>query len=175
MNLNATVNPTTAVSTAISKAYPYIFPWRRSHANLHQILEYNLNAVGPRQHGTVQTTTTANAATAGNELQPPNAYWPANAPIENSFNQVVGAQQNISHRYSTEWETKLIQELSPDEEDLKRIKAKINAKRAALTTGTADPSTSTPNPNLSAQQKANSIHMYSRFHEPRVLQDLNPG
>ena len=50
-----------------------------------------------------------------------------------------------------EWETQQVQELSADEEDLKRIQARINAKRAALATGTGDPSTSTPNPNLSAQ------------------------
>ena len=155
VNLNATVNPTTAVSTAISTAQPYIPPWRRPHANLHQTLDHNLNAGGLRQDGAVRATTVASAATAGNVLQPPNAYLAANAPIGNPFNQVIGAQRNLSHRYSTEWETQLVQELSADEEDLKRIQARINAKRAALATGTGDPSTSTPNPNLSAQPQAN--------------------
>ena len=105
VNLHATVNPTTAVSTAISTAQPYIPPWRRPHAILHQALDHNLNAGGPRQDGAVRETTVASAATARNVLQPPNAYLAANAPIGNPFNQVVGAQRNLSHRYSTEWKT----------------------------------------------------------------------
>ncbi len=173
VNLNASVNPTTAGSTAISTAQPYIPPLRRPHANLHQALDHNLNAGGPRQDGAVRATTVASAATAGNMLQPPNACLAATAPIGNPFNQVVGAQRNLNHRYSTEWETHLVQELSADEEDLKRIQTRINAKRAALATGTGDPSTSTPNPNLSAP--ATSIRMYSRLHQPRVLQYLNRG
>ena len=155
VNLNATVNLTTAVSMAISTAQPYIPPWRRPHANQHQILDHNLNSGGPRQDGAVRATRAASVATAGNVLQPQNAYLPANAPIGNPFNQVVGAQRNLSHRYSTEWETQLVQELSADEEELKQIQARINAKRAALATGTGDPSTSAPNPNLSAQPQVN--------------------
>ena len=151
VNLSATVTPTIAVSTAISAAKPYIPPCRRPHANLHQVHDHNLNAGGPRQDGTVRATTVARVATVGNSLPPPNAYLPANEQIGNPYNQVVGAQGNLSHRSSTEWETQLVQQLSADEEDLKRIQARINAKRAAPATGIGDPSTSTPNPNLSAQ------------------------
>ena len=131
VNQNATVNPTTAVSTAISTAQLNIPPWRRPHANLHQIHDHNLNAGGTPQDGEVRATTAASAATVGNVLQPPNACLPANASIGNPFKQ-VGAQRNLSHRYSTEWETQLVQELSEDKEDLKRIQARINAEKAAL-------------------------------------------
>ena len=62
VNLSATVNPTTAVSMAISTAQWYIFTWRRPHTNLHQMHDHNLNAGGPRQDGTVRTTTVARVA-----------------------------------------------------------------------------------------------------------------
>ncbi len=121
VNLSTTVNSTTAVSTAISAAQPYIPPWRRPHANPHPMQDHNLNAGGLRQEGVMRAATVASVATIGNSLQPPSAYVATNAQLGNQPNQAVGAQRNLSHRYSTEWETQIVQELSADEEDLRRI------------------------------------------------------
>ena len=160
-----TVNPTTAVSTVISIAQPYISPWRRPHSKSHLTHDHNLNAGVHRQDGAVRATTVASVATIGNSFPPPTAYLAANAQIGNQSNQVVGAQQNLSHRYSTDWKTQFVQEVSADEEDLRRIQATNNATRADQAIGTVDPSTSTPIPNLTAQQQAN-FNLYVRPFAP---------
>ena len=87
-------------------------------------------------------------ATNGNQLPPPNAYLATHAQIGIQFNQAASAQWNLGHRYSKELETQLVQDLSAEVEEIKRLQASVSAKRALLMTGCIDPSTSTQNPNL---------------------------
>ena len=54
------------------------------------------------------------------------------------------------HYYSTEWKMQQVMELSAVDKEIRRLLA----KRVAHVVGGGDPSTSTPNPNLSAPQSA---------------------
>ena len=96
----------------------------------------------------------ASMATIGNSLPPPNAYLATNAQIGIQFNQAASAQRNLGDRYISEIETQLVQNLSAEEKEIKRLQASVSAKRAFLMTGGGDPTTSTPNQNLNVQQQA---------------------
>ena len=100
----------------------------------------------------------------GKSTTHPTAYLETNVQMESQFGQAFSAQRNLTNHYSTGCETQLVQELSADEEDLRQIQAKINMKRAALATGTREPSISTQNPNLSAQNQAN-LNPYTQHFE----------
>ena len=73
-----------------------------------------------------------------------------NTRAGDNHSQVASAQRNIMQHYSTEMELQQVVELSAVDEEIRRLQA----KRTAIVAGTIDPSTSTPNPNLSAPQSA---------------------
>ena len=73
-----------------------------------------------------------------------------NTRAGDNFSQVASAQRNIMQHNSTELELQKVVELSAVDEEIRRLQA----KRIAIVPGTVDPSTSTPNPNLSAPQPA---------------------
>ena len=107
-------------------------------------------------------------ATVGNVISPLSAYLAMNARPGDDHNQVARAQQNITHRYNTKWEWPQVQELSAEEEELKRLQASINARKAALMAGGDGPSTSTVNPNLSVQQQM-AFESYAQFFAPTLV------
>ena len=51
-------------------------------------------------------------ATIENKRPTLNIYLATNVQKTNNINQVESAKQNIAHRYSTEYKTQLVQELS---------------------------------------------------------------
>ena len=67
-----------------------------------------------------------------------------------NLSQVASAQRNIMQHYSTELKLQQVVELSAVDKEIRRLQA----KRTAIVAGTVDPSTSTPNPNLTAPQSA---------------------
>ena len=153
--LSITASHTVPAPTAVSTAPAYIPPWRRPNINAHPTHGHNLNAGRPQADVTSRTSgTMASMTTIGNSLPPPNTYLATNAEVGIQFNQVASAQRNLGHRHSTELATQLVQDLSAEKEEIKRLQASISPKKAFLMTGGGDPSTSTPNPNLNVQQQA---------------------
>ncbi len=73
-----------------------------------------------------------------------------NTRAGDNHSQVRSAQQNIMLHYNSELELQQVMELSAVDKEIRRLQAKWTA----IVAGIVDPSTSTPNPNLSALQSA---------------------
>ena len=88
--------------------------------------------------------------TIGNSLPLLIPHVTMNTRAGDNHNQVASAQRNIMQNYNTEWELQQVVKLSAVDKDIRRLQA----KRTAIVAKTVNPSTLTPNPNLSALQLA---------------------
>ena len=121
----------TAINNNFS-APPYLPPFRRRDGDPRSPRGRNFDTRAPQIDGTMcSSALVPNPATTGNSLPPPSAYLVMNARSGDDLNWIAGAQQNIPYHYSTEWETQLVQDLSAEEEIIKRLQTSANAESFA--------------------------------------------
>ena len=155
VNLGTTASHMRPIPTAVSSAPAYILPARRHYVDprpIHGANHLNLNGNRSQSDGIHRTSiTVASMATIKNLLPTLNTHAIMNMRAGGNLSQVASAQRNIMHHYCTELELQQVVKLSSVDDEIRRLQA----KRTAIVAGTVDPSTSTPNTNLSAPQSAN--------------------
>ena len=153
-NVGTTASHTRPIQTAVLSTIAYIPPARLPYVDprpIHGPNLQNLNSNRSQSDGIHRNSlTVVSTATIRNSLPSLNPHATTNTRAGDNHNQVASAKRNIMKLYSTTFELQQVVELSAVDEEIRRLQVKWTAIVAC----TVDPSTSTPNPNLSAPQSA---------------------